>query len=159
LEIIKHIKVASGRRSQVVVAAVKGHDGSEIDSFRKVESFVLKLFDPIYSDEDLCATQSEWGDRVGFTERSCDAEIKAYEALSELQGTLVPTCFGIAVHTIDSEARTRRKAHHVQVILLQHLDVKTFAVGHGLSKEEKNAFRGRRGDHIARNSQTWRFSP
>jgi hypothetical protein len=67
LEMIKHIKIGSGRRLQVVVAAVKGRDG-ETDPLSNVESLILKLFDPVYIDESLSATQTEWG---GGYSRAC----------------------------------------------------------------------------------------
>jgi hypothetical protein len=140
LEITHHVRVAANH-SQIVVAAVKCHDGPAASELRSAKSVVIKFFDPVYLYEELLAgTKCEWADKVGYAAGSCDAEFEAYQVLSDIQGTSIPICYGKTIHTILSEERTRRNAHRVHAILLQHLDIKPYAAAVDLSLREKTLF-------------------
>jgi hypothetical protein len=134
LEIVQHMKVAPDRRSQLLVASLNGHFDTDI--------VVVKLFDPVYiSEEELCLTRSpEWVERVNIAESLCDAEFGAYQALTELQGKLIPICYGRITLTISGEERKVRNAHEVHGVILQKLPVVSHVFGHELEPEERVQF-------------------
>jgi hypothetical protein len=132
LEIVQQIKVAPDRRSQIVIARINGRSNNGIAS--DANSLVIKFFDPVYlAEKQLSGHRSRvWTDRVEFASEFCEAEFKAYQALSELQGRLIPICYGTVTHIISSDGREERNVHEVPGILLQNLPVKSYVFGHQL---------------------------
>jgi hypothetical protein len=140
LEIVQQIKVAPDRRSQIVIARINGRSHNGIAS--DVDSLVIKFFDPVYlAEEELSRHRSRvWTDRTEFASEFCEAEFRAYQALSELQGRLVPICYGAVTLVISSEGRIERNAHEVPGILLQNLPIKSYVYGHELSPGARAQF-------------------
>ena len=139
LEIIECIKVAPGKCSQIVVAAVTGLGAGK--PF-EAESLVVKFFDPVYLDKgELTGIQGrEWWDRVTIAAMHCDMEFRAYEALSELQGELIPICYGKVIFSISSDGRKAQNAHEVHGVLIQYLPVKSFVYGHEMAPDKRAEF-------------------
>jgi uncharacterized protein YodC (DUF2158 family) len=139
LEIVRQIKVGPDRRSQIVVGVVNSQEAwFPCDA----DSFVIKFFDPVYLNEEELSGHfaCEWRDRVRIATAFCDAELAAYQAITELQGNLVPICYGKATLVIASEEREVRNAHEVHGILLQNLPVHSHVYGDGLTPEERMQF-------------------
>jgi hypothetical protein len=139
LEIVQQIKVGSDRRSQIVVAVVNSPKaGIPCDA----DSFVIKFFDPVYlNEEELSGHPAcEWRDRARIAAAFCDAEITAYQAITELQGSLILICYGKATLLVASEEREVRNAHNVHGVLLRHLQVHFHVYGDGMTPEERMQF-------------------
>jgi hypothetical protein len=93
------------------------------------------------SEADLSGNRArEWADRVRITAACCDHEFTAYQQLTELQGKLIPICYGAGILSISSEGREARKAPEIHSLILQYLPTRSHANGHTMTPEERMQF-------------------